>query len=421
MPKNKQFSHKKQSGGSKIYETLQKVPKTIKSTLDNVSTIVTQEVKQKSECGAGISFYIAYYLSFYIFPFIIIFTSIWYIIEILINFVPSSKTDFYEDILIYREVPQISNIPFANMFLSRFSITMVIVVGLYIVSMLALYFLKNKLKTVTEPDKCNHFSKKLATNSFPSLLFFGMVGIILIVDFAVYGKYYSNVGESYRKFDTKISTHLTNLRFDIANNSTATIINMNTSDNLKSYVNEQLDKITDVNKTNIPGTEIAKLRSNANYKNIVNAYITYGIIKTIEQNGYHSKKKKASKTNFFTSQNLFLSINKNTNRLIHINYVNDLDDFIRYDPLRCSKTSTAIPPSHKTVLDYVFEDCDNINREIDDIILSIKNTADGTTCSKIVFLSLMIPLIVITLIYTFVSETTAIEKKEEVSNTQPAE
>lgn len=396
MPKTlkKTQARYKSRGGAGIPKTVESMGRIITKAFQ----VLNEEYILASKCYESIwnkKFLIValYYLTFYICPFIIIITSFIYLSDIITSFIQYQQADFYEDILKYKDATQTKKIILGN-YISAFTFAFLAISIVYFVGLIVLFTFKYKISDTN----CTHFTNKISNDFMPSFMFFVIVSIILIIDFATYHKFYNNVGAKIDAFNAKIEMYISSTdesyakSLEIGTKSLGEIINSNTTAALSTYVNSQLSKITPNN------IEITK--NTTNYKNIVNAWVTYNIIKTIDSNGYHTKKNKTGDNTFFNdTNNLFLSINKTHNKLIN---VNSNDFFVMSTMKSCSATDKSNNP----ILDYALQDCEDIHNDIDDIILSIKHEIDNTTSSKIVFMIFMIPLIIITLIYTFVPSDT---------------
>ena len=306
-----------QSGGSTIREKLSSFVTLVLSLIEAIRKIVNDEITNYNNCPPAKSYPIAYYFIFYIYPLIIIITSIIYIFDVSSKLIQSQQANFYEDVLKFNEVAHTLPIQFANIYISQYTLTFFIMIILYVVTGLYLYWQHNKIQS----DTCQYYKNKTSQNYVPALMFFAVILIIIIIDFSVYGKFYSAIGSQYTIFKDKINTYVVNyINKDNSyqnlikmNSGTLTeIVHANTTEALKSYVDKQITSITTalptMEKAKITDNDMEQIREREDYKNIVSAYITYGVIKTIEDNAYHTKKSKGS--NFFTHDNIFLTINQ---------------------------------------------------------------------------------------------------------------
>lgn len=402
MPKTKSYTNISQSGCSTIAEKLSSAAQIVKTTASTVNNSLIYHYRQASQCSINftswhsIIYILTYYILVNILPFIVVITTIIYFVEIINDFIKYRQADFYEDVIKYKEAVDISQIPFAGFYISQHILTFFIILIIYVVAVITTFIIIKYINDIN--SNCAYYYSKWINNAFFIFLYFVIILVTVILDLSMYSKFYKIVGSNIEQFNNIISKHINNPEInsyiEYLTGINENLIAANTTDNLKTHVNtliSEIQKVHSFEKHNVTDDDLIKIKETQHYKNIINAYLTYGILNTIRDNGYYSKKYKTINKDFLKPKNIFLSINKSINRLINISYTSDLEDFIR------SETKHT-----KTLLSHVFQECDLISNNLKDIIASIKNSADNTTTSKAVSMCLLIPLIVATIIYTFV-------------------
>ncbi len=258
----------------------------------------------------------------YIIPVIFIIMGI---ISLVIIFIPKSDVMFYYDY--FKEIPRCQK-SFINQYLCNPVMSVYVFIAIMVIYALCLTYIAYMIYYQNLPNQEVKYMFYLQSI---------MLAIYIIIYVAIYNSVYktyvNNLGASKYSFDAACQSYL---NYEYIHNLSAAdqdILKANTESFLNSYINIQVDRmkeymhVSDV--SNLSATLFNENNKNAQaiYIKIRNAYITYGILDTLKINVYKDHSSLTINEAFFRDPDgLIMSVNKNTNKLINDNIINNLLD-----------------------------------------------------------------------------------------------
>jgi hypothetical protein len=325
------------------------------------------------------------YIIFVTLPMIILIVVFGFYIDLIIKLFRSRNADFYSDTIICNQITKIY--AFGDSYVNDYTLTFFIILVLYTASVLV-YFIVIRQGL----DSDCHIRSTFDNNFGVSLVFFGIVLVIVIIDIVTFREFTNTVGRYIRSLQTKIEAIINKDYINQLSEKPESLVVANRLAFLQSYINEEAKNITQTNINEIKETE--------SYKKIKTACLTYLVIKTIYENDYASKRGIAVDKPFFDDPyKLFLSISISTNKLIDAN----IKSSFKFD-----KKITSLWP---LIQSQLINDCIDVRKSIDEDIMTIKNKTDSSISSKIIFFSLLLALC--KMAYDYI---TPAEKKNETKN-----
>jgi hypothetical protein len=309
------------------------------------------------------------FLLFVILPVIVVILCIAFLIDLINKMYTGKNADFYGDTLMSVQVTKIYS--FGGSYINEYVLTFFIIIILYVFSVLVYFFLVTKHLA----SDC-YIRATFENNLVKSVIFYGILLAIVIIDVLNYKEFTNTVGAIRAKVEEKIKTVINTEYIDqltAGNTSTSAITDGNNRSALQTYINGQAAKET--------SADITQIKQNEPYKKIKTACLTYLIIKTLDENDYGNKRAVVIDKAFLTdTSKLFLSVSYISNRLIYANIK------------RCFKFDTKISGFWDTIKESIIKDCTDQQESIDKDILDISHKTASAMSSKVIFFSLLTTL-----------------------------
>lgn len=375
MSKHKKTPNQQRGGGSSALDGFNY----LRGAIVNFVRTFKENIYDDIYCYEHLFTYIIFLITFYVLPLIVFIISLLYTINILSNMAMTSKASFYGDTNRFTEVADIVNFQFFQYSMSTHNISFIIILSFYTIFMCyLLYNLTKKIKTSEDP--CPNLKTRFYDSLLPSIISFGLILIILIVNIVMFNTYNKTIGNKKAEFDNIINDYFKDNHYIEYLKKDKT--RKNNANTIKEYVQDIIAKpdITEDNRKSF----------------IKKAYFAYGILKTIQDNNYT---KININTDNLQSDNLFLSINISTNKLINLSFVSDVVNI--YEANACGQTQSDGTSDKAALLKQILTECDEDRKMIDEIVMEIKNTVDNTTSGKTAFVLMLIPVMCISLILIF--------------------
>jgi hypothetical protein len=292
------------------------------------------------------------YILFLILPICVIINTILAIKDFIDKISIFKEGKFYGDTMMGSDISELIKLSAFNnfnIFISHYTFGFVIILGLYLISAIIYYFLVNtKFNTNSGCTFNTHYNR---ITSMYFIMYIIIFIIILIIDIVMPQTFLTKIGQNR---DALFNYIKININQEYLGTISQNIITNNTKESLNSYISNITDTL-----------------NNDNYsKKVVTACITYFIIKTISDNGYHNTNPSAMNNTFYSEEkNIFNSINVNSNKLIQ-------------DDIGSLGSYPNMDKKFNSIITKIIEDCNHVNKEFEKYIANIKTETDSTKSVK---------------------------------------
>lgn len=327
-------------------------------------------------------------LMFYIIPLVIFGMAIAYMSPILNIPGMMKEKKFYNDVIIFRELDKIYNI--YGLYINDYILYMFIVCTVYLI--ILVYIFLNKYVKKDHPDYVE-FKTKI-------YIFFALSFLTVLLHFLYYYDKVQRIGAVRDRLIKTTGDHMSSdyiLFLEENDKANTDLLVLNNIDNLTRYISGiliELKTITSPSDITLMTVEQFKTYKNEKqqryYDLILDAIITYNLILNIANNEYNDGDvKHIDRSYFINKKSLLLTVNYQKNCLMELNARKCIDRILD------GKENTS------PFMVGICKDCRNINNQINESIIEIKNITNHLIFPPQLVTALFVTFISIIYYYSF--------------------